>query len=190
MEILSVTLSNFVLLFTRCLGDFIRLASYLSQVLHLSHVHPLMACHRRWMHTYRERSYTELEDYLSSQCLPCCKDNSIDVDNLLHGVSITKQNMSKYRVLDSNTAKGLKIIERSHRITKQWEFEVTSGDHLVHSPCVAVTHCMMPRWFWNLSRGEDSRTSLANLLQCCVTLTGKKLFLMLRWNLLVPVCAC
>lgn len=32
---LSVTLSKCVLLFTGCLGDFVRLASYLAQVLHL-----------------------------------------------------------------------------------------------------------------------------------------------------------
>lgn len=35
MKFLSVTLFKCVLLFTGCLGDFVRLASYLAQVLHL-----------------------------------------------------------------------------------------------------------------------------------------------------------
>jgi len=47
-----------------------------------------------------------------------------------------------------------------------------------------LLHRTFSRWVLNISREGDSTTSLGSLFQCSVTLRGKKLFLVFRWNFL------
>lgn len=82
MKFLAVTLSKCVLLFTGCLGDFVRLASELAQVLHLVMRIPLWRVTADRPHISRctEKNLHRTGRLLEQPMPPCCKNNSILVD--------------------------------------------------------------------------------------------------------------
>ena len=63
------------------------------------------------------------------------------------------------------------------------------GRDLWRSLCPSQLPRTASRWPLNISEDGDSTTSLGNLCQCLITLTGKKCFLMFRGNLLC-FCLC
>lgn len=110
-------------------------------------------------------------------------------------------------VLDPKTGKPYHRIT-NHRITESQKqshnhtitqsqnrriVEVGRNPHLVQSPCSRkATQNQFPRtmskWILNISKGEDSTTSLGNLLQCSITVTVKKCFLMFEGLLCFSLC--
>lgn len=65
----------------------------------------------------------------------------------------------------------------------------TSRCHVVQHPCSSkVTYRWLlrtvSRWLLQISKDEDSTTSLSNLCQCSITFTVKKRFLVFRRNVL------
>ena len=63
---------------------------------------------------------------------------------------------------------------------------IQSNPLLKQVPCSRL-HGKASRWVLSISREGAPATSQSSLFQCSVTLTVKKLFLMLRWNFLCSI---
>jgi len=84
----------------------------------------------------------------------------------------------------------------SRMITELLRLEGTSGDHIVCEKQVPYSrlHRKVSRWVLNISREENSATSLLDVFQCFVNLKVKNFFSHVQMELVVfqfvPVAPC